>query len=286
MKPSLKHLLVTIVTSAALIANPIIAGAASAHSRGDHEALRSRHEHSLRHYRHRHKTKPHACGGAESADASTTPISIAGLPALPTQDAGAANGTLPAAPDAKANSAPVYRTENHRDRWYIEQVKSYTCGPSAMAMAIADHSLHAPPTIALVNELTRQTGTDPCDGMPDWWVAMPPVLQKHGLHTKVYVYNVGDTTAMDALDAELLQGHSAIIHVNNPRTHSGNGHFIYVAGKTADGRYVIGNPDAPANWMLNHNQPVTRKQLEDMMMKPPHSHPRYYKGVPGFVAVW
>jgi hypothetical protein len=153
-------------------------------------------------------------------------------------------------------------------------------------MAIADHVLGKPPTLALVKVLTKETGTRQSDGMPDWWTVVPAAAAKHGLETSVHVVSVGDATAMDALDAELLRGHSAFVHINNPRTKSGNGHFIYVAGKTVNGGYVIGNPDEPANSALGHNKEVSRQDIANMMVNPPKSHPKYYKGVPGFVAVW
>ncbi len=187
------------------------------------------------------------------------------------------------------NSVPagqVFRKVSDRQRFYISQKTGYTCGPSAIAMAIADHVLGKPPSEKLVKELTKETGTRESDGMPDWWVVLPQVLPNHGLHYKVYVFAVGDATAMDALDAELAQGHGAIVHINNPRTTEGEGHFIYVAGRTVDGGYVIGNPDAPANEDLGHDQAVARDDILNMMVNPPPQHPNLYKGTPGFTAVW
>jgi Peptidase_C39 like family len=189
----------------------------------------------------------------------------------------------PRRPGSRAN---VYRKISDRSRFYITQKKSYTCGPTTIAMAIADHVTGKLSSDADVKALTSETGTQPSDGMPEWSEVLPEVGPKHGLKVKTYVMSVGEKTGMDTLDAELLQGHSAIVHVNNPRTKSGNGHFIYVAGITEDGGYVIGNPDGPANKALGHDQPVPRQAVENMMLNPPPSHPKTYKGTPGFTAVW
>ncbi len=169
-----------------------------------------------------------------------------------------------------------------RASFYNSQKHSYDCGPTALGMAIGDCKLGRPPTDAEVNSLTRSTGTGG-DGLSDWQNNLPRELKNNGLNAQSYAFRPGDRNALNQLDQELALGHSAIVHVNNPLT--GNGHFIYVAGKSANGGYIIGDPNRRSN-RLGHDQPISRDHLEEMMVMPPPQHPQTYKGTPGFTAVW
>jgi hypothetical protein len=297
---SLKRVIVMTLAALTVVVMPSV-GHASGHKTRRHDS-----------HQHRQIKKDNGGGkaitGGTEAPAKTPIAQVPSTPSTPVAAPGssappAAAPIVPAAPAAPSvtatpaaapatsatpapNSVPVYRKVSDRKRFYIEQNKSYTCGPTVIAMAIADHVTGVPPTYPEIDKLTKETGTRESDGMPDYWVVLPQVLPNHGLHFKVYIFAVGDKTAVDALDAELAQGHSAIVHVNNPRTHSGNGHFIYIAGRTSNGGYVIGNPDGPANAALGHDKEVSRQEIENMMVNPPASHPKFYKGQPGFTAVW
>ncbi len=169
-----------------------------------------------------------------------------------------------------------------RVSFYNSQKHSFDCGPTALGMAIGDRKLGRPPTDAEVNSLTRATGTGG-DGLADWQNKLPRELKNNGLTAQSYAFRPGDRNAMNQLDQELALGHSAIVHVNNPLT--GNGHFIYVAGKSVNGGYIIGDPNRRSE-RLGHDQPISRDHLEEMMVMPPPQHPRTYKGTPGFTAVW
>jgi hypothetical protein len=78
---------------------------------------------------------------------------------------------------------------------------------------------------------------------------------------------------MDDLDRELAQGHTAMARVINP--HTGNPHWIYIAGKDQNGNYVIGDPDRHNNRAFGHDRPVGRDYLYNLMSRRD-----------GFVAVW
>jgi len=91
------------------------------------------------------------------------------------------------------------------------------------------------------------------------------------LHTKVYNYGMGKVgnQAMEDLNRELAQGHTAVAKVINP--HTGNAHYIYIAGRSSDGGYVLGDPDRKNP----HQQPISGDRLKHMMSRRD-----------GFVAGW
>ena len=93
-----------------------------------------------------------------------------------------------------------------------------------------------------------------------------------GLEAKAYDYgmgHVGEQTIKD-LNKELDLGHSAVAKVINP--HTGHPHYIYVAGRDKDGKYIIGDQDRKN---AKHFKPVAENHLLQMM-----------KGRDGFVAGW
>jgi len=68
-------------------------------------------------------------------------------------------------------------------------------------------------------------------------------MQSLGLKAKAYDYGFGNVghEAMKDLNHELDQGHSAVAKVINP--HTGNPHYIYIAGRDENGKYILGDPD-------------------------------------------
>lgn len=95
-------------------------------------------------------------------------------------------------------------------------------------------------------------------------------IESTGLQAKPYEYQQFNEQGMVDLNGELAQGHSAVARVINP--HTGNPHYIYIAGRNADGQYILGDPDRKN---LAHNEPVSAEVLYKMM-----------SGRDGFVAGW
>src|SRR5437868_234809 len=117
------------------------ASVASAHGRHVHRT-------GIRHHRveKQHPTNPaRETIDPASATEQTPPASLPTAPAA-----------VPAALPAPANASSVYRNLTDRRQFYMAQTSSYTCGPTVLAMAIADLILNKLPTAALVKELTKE----------------------------------------------------------------------------------------------------------------------------------
>ena len=139
-------------------------------------------------------------------------------------------------------------------------------------MAVADHRLgrpivHGRESQAL-KDLTKTNGI----GYRGTLDTLAGQVRQTGLEAKAYSYGMGNVgeQAMRDLNRELDKGHSAIAKVINP--HTGNPHYIYIAGRDANGKYSLGDPDRKNT---QHFKPVSQQYLQRMMQ------PR-----DGFVATW
>jgi hypothetical protein len=166
----------------------------------------------------------------------------------------------------------VCRDASDRNSFYAHQNDGYSCSAFSMAMMASDWNTGRPPTNAESSRWKQIAGTvgqgyrGPLEqvaanlrqGIPD-------------LHTKVYNYGMGRVgpQAMQDLNRELAQGHTAVAKVINP--HTGNAHYIYIAGRTQNGEYILGDPDRKNP----HQQPVSGARLMSMMSRRD-----------GFVAGW
>lgn len=139
-----------------------------------------------------------------------------------------------------------------------------------MAMMYADHKLGRPVTDEEADKFKRIAGLTPTTGYRGTLVDMAHQIESTGLHAKPYQYEQFNELAMNDLNRELALGHSAVGRVINP--HTGNPHYIYIAGRNADGMYILGDPDRKN---VAHNEPVAAEQLCKMM-----------SGRDGFVAGW
>jgi len=169
-------------------------------------------------------------------------------------------------------SGNVCRDANDRKNFYAAQNDAYSCSAFSMAMMASDWNTGRPPSNAESSHWKQIAGTigqgyrgslnqvaaNLREGIPD-------------LHTKVYNYGMGKvgTQAMQDLNRELAQGHTAVAKVINP--HTGNAHYIYIAGRSNDGGYVLGDPDRKNP----HQQPISGARLMSMMSRRD-----------GFVAGW
>ena len=175
--------------------------------------------------------------------------------------------------DSEDNSNPgTVRSISELSKFYTRQDDNKSCAAFAVGMALADHKLGRP--VQHGNEgqnLKRLTGTLQ-HGYRGTLDTLSNQIDSLNLQSKPYDYGLGKVgpQAMNDLDRELAKGHSAVAKVINP--HTGNPHYIYVAGRDANGQYILGDPDRKNT---KHFQPVSRSHLQNMM------RPR-----DGFVAVW
>ncbi len=166
----------------------------------------------------------------------------------------------------------ICRDPNDRKNFYAHQNDAYSCSAFSMAMMASDWNTGRPPSNAESSQWKQIAGTigqgyrgslnqvasNLKQGIPE-------------LHTKVYNYGMGKvgTQAMQDLNQELAQGHTAVAKVINP--HTGNAHYIYIAGRSAAGGYVLGDPDRKNS----HQEPISGDRLMRMMSRRD-----------GFVAGW
>jgi hypothetical protein len=170
----------------------------------------------------------------------------------------------------QAPQGPTYRTVADRQRFYNNQKNSWACAEYSIGMAIADKKLGRPCTDAEVMQIARASGNYG-HGWNGGAEAIAANVRRYGVNAEAHPGRVD----MDAFDRDLsMPGRSAIIDVRNPLT--GNGHYIYVAGKTQDGLYIIGDPNG-RSVSIGHDRPVTRQHLAQMMAAAP---------VAGYTTVW
>lgn len=190
-----------------------------------------------------------------------------------------------------------------RRRFYIPQPNSYSCAPTALSEAAFDFNasggntgLHFDgSTFADPNarKATRQA-VEKLEEEPqkDFGSIDEEAMYagKLGLSTKLHfdpdsgveITPANVNQAMKELDAVLAAGHGAIVNVPH--------HFVYVAGKTADGQYIMGDPADPKTstwnaWRMsnemdhqydpfNNNQQWTPKGFVEVWNanKPAHDH--------------
>ena len=98
-------------------------------------------------------------------------------------------------------------------------------------------------------------------------------LRSKGLNAKAYRYHEFGLEGLKDLNRELDKGHTAVARVINDRT--GNRHYIYIAGRDADGNYIVGDPDRKNS--KNKSAVSAERLLRDMSKRKPDG---------GFVAGW
>lgn len=187
-----------------------------------------------------------------------------------------------------ASDKPVTRTMEDQKKLYLAQTDGFGCSAFSLEMAVADWGSRKP-TVEEAKRLERTPLTvHPDSGKPYTATVagsgrfpgnkledMAGFAESQGLNAKPYNYNkVGPQTLKD-LNAELDQGHTALARIVNPT--SGNGHWIYIAGRSEDGKYIIADPSRRNNQPGGaHSKPVSGEQLLREMDR----------GGAGFAAVW
>ncbi len=164
------------------------------------------------------------------------------------------------------------RNANDRNNFYAHQNDGNSCSAFSMAMMASDWNTGHPPSDSESSHWKQIAGTIG-HGYRGSLNQVASNLKEGipGLETKVYNYGMGRVgpNAMQDLNRELAQGHTAVAKVINP--HTGNAHYIYIAGRSASGDYVLGDPDRKNP----HQQPISGDRLMHMM-----------SARDGFVAGW
>ena len=176
-------------------------------------------------------------------------------------------------PDNRTDVNPgAVRSVNDISKFYTHQDDAYSCSAFAVGMAKADHRLGRPLRYGretqAMKDLTNTNGI----GYRGTLETLAGQMRQTGLEAKPYSYGMGNVgeQAMRDLNRELAQGHSAVAKVINP--HTGNPHYIYIAGRDANGQYILGDPDRKNT---QHFKPVSQQYLQRMMSRRD-----------GFVATW
>jgi hypothetical protein len=159
-----------------------------------------------------------------------------------------------------------------RTRFYAHQTNGWSCSATALAMMHSNEESGHPPTPGDLEHFERVTGTTQ-QGYRGSLADMANQARSQGMEAKPYQYGRFGEQGMNDLDRELSMGHSAVARIINP--HTGNPHYIYVAGRDSNGNYIIGDPDRKNNPNFGHDKPISRAHLFHMM-----------SGRDGFVAGW
>jgi hypothetical protein len=174
--------------------------------------------------------------------------------------------------DGQDTNPGAVRSISELSKFYTRQDDAYSCSAFAVGMAKADHRLgrpirHGSESQAL-KDLTKTNGI----GYRGTLETLAGQMRQTGLEAKPYSYGMGNVgeQAMQDLNRELAKGHSAVAKVINP--HTGNPHYIYIAGRDANGQYILGDPDRKNT---QHFKPVSQQYLQRMMSRRD-----------GFVATW
>lgn len=174
-----------------------------------------------------------------------------------------------AAPEADSSKGNI-RNNLERDKFYRHQNDGVSCSAFSMAMLYSDHKLGRPVSDEEADSFKKLAGLTATTGYRGTLEDMAHQIESTGLNARPYQYEKFNTQGLDDLNNELNQGHSAVARVINP--HTGNPHYIYIAGRDASGNYILGDPDRK-NYA--HNEPVSSDALFKMM-----------SGRDGFVAGW
>ena len=192
------------------------------------------------------------------------------LPQIRKTEKPAENDLVPQRSVRNTPTGRVVRDISDRSRFYAHQDDGHSCSAFSMAMMVSDHLKGRPPQYGQEMRGFKALAGTLSHGYRGSLDTMAGQLRQAGLEAKAYQYNRFGQKGMEDLNAELDQGHSAVARVINP--HTGNRHYIYVAGRNADGNYILGDPD---RGNPSHAQPVSPQRLMKMM-----------SGRDGFVAGW
>ena len=161
----------------------------------------------------------------------------------------------------RPKSSRVVRNVQELSKFYRHQDDGLSCSAFSMGMMASDHLYGRPLNYGKETQAFKELAGVTRTGYRGDLNSIATKLEKVGLHARAYEYAGGvGAGAMQDLNRELDQGKSAVARVRNP--HTGNNHYIYVAGRDEKGNYIIGDPDR-AN--RSHFSPVSPRHLQSMM---------------------
>lgn len=184
-------------------------------------------------------------------------------------------------PDVKPDSGVHVTSLAERNTFYKHQTTPVDCSAVSMGEALSHHRLGRPLTDSETVHMRRLAGVTQ-HGYRGSLDNMAQQMETTGLKAKAYEYSGNfNEKGMADLNRELAAGHSAVARVIN--THTGNPHYIYIAGRDGNGNYIVGDPDRKNNGqyvpragrVVNHDKPMSAQELYTMM-----------RGRNGFVAAW
>jgi hypothetical protein len=184
-------------------------------------------------------------------------------------------------PDVKPDSGVHVTSLAERNTFYKHQTTPVDCSAVSMGEAYSHHRLGRPLTDSETVQMRRLAGVTQ-HGYRGSLDTMAHQMETTGLKAKAYEYSGNfNEKGMADLNRELAAGHSAVARVIN--THTGNPHYIYIAGRDGNGNYIVGDPDRKNNGqyvpragrVVNHDKPMSAQELYTMM-----------RGRNGFVAAW
>jgi hypothetical protein len=202
-----------------------------------------------------------------------------------------------ARPNTELSEAPVDYADTtgvDRRRFYIAQPNSYSCAPTSLTEAAFDFNASGGESglkfdgATFANRGSREAtrrAVERMTGEPERGFGSideeAMYASKLGLSTKLHFNPASGTEitpknvdkAMAELDAALAAGHGVIINVPH--------HFVYCAGKTADGQYIMGDPAEPGTSLWNS----WRMANEMDHQYDPFNNNRQWTPT-GFVEVW
>lgn len=148
--------------------------------------------------------------------------------------------------EPEQNDGP-WHSAGDRSRWYIsqqgdDQLRSdgwFGCGPTSLLMGLADWGV-MDPTEANRRQLLQETGTLAAGQFPGDVRLMSSWAQKKGLQSD-YSLSSPDIAGMDRAIAE---GKSLVVNGSmlGRDGKTAYAHFVYIAGKDANGNYILGDP--------------------------------------------
>jgi hypothetical protein len=173
-------------------------------------------------------------------------------------------------PEISEGGERVVRSPQDLKVFYRAQDDGVSCSAYSIAMLYSDQALGRPVAYGKEAQSFKALAGTLFHGYRGDLQSIADKLNSLGLDSKAYQYGKVGDRAMSDLNCELDKGHTAVARVINP--HTGNAHYVYVAGRDANGNYVIGDPD---RYNKTHFSPVAPSRLQKMM-----------SGRDGFVVAW
>lgn len=149
-------------------------------------------------------------------------------------------------PPARNDSLPRH-SNGERSSWYISQVGDdqlrsdgwFGCGPTSLLMALADWGTMEP-TEANRRQLIEETGTLAAGQFPGDVQLISDWARKKGLQSEFS----RTRPDIEGMDRAITEGKTLVVNGSmlGRDGKTAYPHFVYIAGKDANGNYILGDP--------------------------------------------